>query len=100
MVLDSLSFEGRRELIETLGIRREIDQEEDVKGQMIQVIYIYLYTHRFRRTLTENHSSTRTPPVCQYLVPPSDNAVEHLPPRVCTRVKAPPERPRSPGVER
>ena len=43
--------------LKSLGIHGEIDQETDTDGEMIQVIYIYLYTHKFRRVLTENSFS-------------------------------------------
>jgi hypothetical protein len=56
--LDNLPFEGRRELLESLGIRGEIDHEVDSDGKTIKVLYIYLYTHRFRRVLTDSSAST------------------------------------------
>jgi hypothetical protein len=59
--LDNLPFEGRRRLIEALGIRGEIDQEME-DDQVVQVIYIYLYTHKFRHVLTDSCTSTDRPP--------------------------------------
>ncbi len=59
--LNNLPFEGRHELIEALGIHGQIDQEEDTEGKMVQVIYIHLYTHKFRRVLTDSCSSTEYP---------------------------------------
>jgi hypothetical protein len=49
--LDFLPFTGRRELVETLGLRGELAFEDGQK-----VLYIIMHTHTFRRELTVSNS--------------------------------------------
>ncbi len=49
--IDLLPFAGRRQIVETLGLRGELAFEEGQK-----VLYLIMHTHTFRRELTVSTS--------------------------------------------